>query len=99
MPRTDRGASSLVRTALSALVLLVVASCAPKSASIPGASGGAGQPGSTAPARGAKVISIGMQLQEEPVGKGPSTGIVNVTGPGSSGGSGSTEHRLMFHAG
>jgi peptide/nickel transport system substrate-binding protein len=40
-----------------------------------------------------------MQLQEEPVGHGASTGIINITGPAGGGGSGIMEHRLTFHAG
>jgi peptide/nickel transport system substrate-binding protein len=80
---------------LSLLALLVVVGCTSASPSgLP--SGSADAPSST---RAPKVITIGMQLQQEPVSHGSSTGIINITGPGTGGGSGQTEHRLMFHAG
>src|SRR4051812_12162727 len=82
-------------------VALLLMSCAPTSTSTnSGAPGGSGQPANTnAAPRAAKIIHIGMQLQEEPMGRGASTGIINITGPGTTGGSGATEHRLIFHAG
>src|SRR5581483_862251 len=82
------------------VALLALAACAPRAAPAdPAAGGRAASPGAQASPAAAKVISIGMQLQEEPVGHGGSTGIVNITGPGTSGGSGQAEHRLIFHAG
>ncbi|MEA2639252.1 MAG: peptide/nickel transport system substrate-binding protein [Chloroflexota bacterium] len=80
---------------------LLLTSCAPASTSNSQAPTGTnGQSAGSAPAsRGTKTINMGMQLQEEPVGRGSSTGIINITGPGTTGNSGGTEHRLMFHAG
>src|SRR5262245_12649240 len=93
-----RGAKRLL--VLSCLGLLLV-SCASPQSSGSVSSNSDGSP-STNPAttnRGPKTINIGMQLQEEPSGRGASTGIINITGPGTTGGSGTTEHRLTFHAG
>ncbi len=85
-----------VRLGLVSGVITLIAACAPvPSASQPGPGG----PDNAAASRVPKTIHIGMQLQEEPVGRGASTGIINITGPGGGGGSGMTEHRLTFHAG
>jgi peptide/nickel transport system substrate-binding protein len=92
---------SNVRFALLLSVAFLLTSCAPtsKSSALSPANGGSAGPGSSASSRGPKIIHLAMQLQEEPSGHGASTGIINITGPGTSGGSGATEHRLMFHAG
>jgi len=80
---------------------LLLMSCAPTPTSNVSSPTGSDTSSSSggASSRGPKIIHLAMQLQEEPVGHGASTGIINITGPGTSGGSGATEHRLMFHAG
>src|SRR5438067_3409936 len=92
-----RRAGLAARVALLSAALVLLVSCAPRPSQ--GPAGGEGQSPAPGASRATKIINIGMQLQEEPVGRGASTGIINITGPGTSGGSGVTEHRLTFHAG